>query len=729
MFYARKNNENSKPVPAEGSLYTYICEDGYSYAPFPEKICEGYEEIPEELFLEKTKDLYQEGTEWGVSGFPILQISNKDRYGVVMLSDKLGDNSKVKAPTADLLKLVLDIANEALEFGKNNAEAIKNGNPVTIIPKDGSITTPKLADEAVTEIKIKDNSISEPKLQDNCVTTNKIKDGSISTNKIKDNSISEPKLQDDCVTNKKIKNGTITKDKISKDIINSINDSILEASKIPDNSIESSKIKDGTITGSKIKDNNISESKLQNNCVTENKIKDGSITNPKLANLSISENKLQDNSISTSKIKDGSITNSKFANLSISENKLQNSSVSTSKLQNSCVTKAKLGQDVLNAISSSGGSNISSNSISASQIKDIAELSYNVFIGNGAGELPDPYREEAAVAIGKSAASVVRGSTSIGASANCPKHSSIAIGKGALANWYWTTSVGVGAKSDHTSSSAFGANSSANHLFSTAVGAEAKTIGEYQIMLGKSGTTPYAYKSLSIISDTRDKTDIRDIEYNSLEFLNKLKPKQYKMDCRMDYKRDEEISKEEYDNLSEYDKRVHTNKYKVYELTNGFKYIDYYKQTFKNLKKDSTRYDPILKTKDIFLNRETAETELKNKMIKDGVIKNESNFHLYTKEVGEIILKEVFLESDGSMAGKRYHNGFLAQEVEDTAKSMNFDFAGVKYLAHNGNGEDMYAIAYAEFIPLIISAIQMLSRENEELKNRIEVLEKSQQID
>ena len=585
---------------------------------------------------------------------------------------------------------------------------------INIELEDGSITTPKLADEAVTEIKIKDNSISEPKLQDNCVTENKIKDSSISTNKIKDNSISESKLQDDCVTTNKIKNENITKDKISIGLIDSFVSYISDASKIPDNSIEYTKIKDGTITGAKIKDNNISESKLQNNCVTENKIKDGSITNPKLANLSISENKLQDNSISTSKIKDGSITNSKFANLSISENKLQNSSVSTSKLQNSCVTKAKLAQDALNAVESS-----KNNSITMDKIQYINNSYDSIAIGNGAS-CPMGYAGNS-VAIGYFATASYDNSTALGYKTEAKDANATAIGGCSIASAQRATTIGYDAKAEASNTTSLGDGAKSFYDNSTALARLTKTYAENQIVLGCREETPYAYRALSVISDKRDKTDIKDIEYNPLEFLNKLKPKQYRTDFRENYKKYEEISNEEYKKLDENTRRIYTTKYPIYEFKNGVRYIDYYIHD----KEDSNRYKTVFKTKNIFLNKEEAEIELKKTLKKDDIENLES---FKEKKVGEIILKEVFLESDGSMADKRYHNGFLVEEVQEVAKSMNFDFAGVKYLAYNGNGGDIYSITYEEFIAPIVASIQELNKKNTELKNKIEALEKLHQV-
>lgn len=81
---------------------------------------------------------------------------------------------------------------------------------------------------------------------------------------------------------------------------------------------------------------------------------------------------------------------------------------------------------------------------------------------------------------------------------------------------------------------------------STCLGANSSVSGSHQVQLGASTTTPYAYGALQIRSDRRDKTDIRDSELG-LEFIEKLRPVDFKWNIREDY--------EDFDNSSEEHKR------------------------------------------------------------------------------------------------------------------------------------------------------------------------------
>ncbi len=73
-------------------------------------------------------------------------------------------------------------------------------------------------------------------------------------------------------------------------------------------------------------------------------------------------------------------------------------------------------------------------------------------------------------------------------------------------------------------------------------------------------------------------------------------------------------------------------------------------------------------------------------------------------------------------------SGFIAQEVEQTAKEIGYDFSGVKTPK---NDKDLYGLSYAEFVVPLVKAvqeqqkiIQNLAEENKSLEKRLERIEK-----
>jgi hypothetical protein len=83
-----------------------------------------------------------------------------------------------------------------------------------------------------------------------------------------------------------------------------------------------------------------------------------------------------------------------------------------------------------------------------------------------------------------------------------------------------------------------------NYNFCTAIGHQAQVDGDYQVQLGGSATTPYIYNAIQSRSDLRDKTEVRDTVLG-LDFINELRPVDYKMDMREDYRTEKPILNED----------------------------------------------------------------------------------------------------------------------------------------------------------------------------------------
>ncbi len=136
---------------------------------------------------------------------------------------------------------------------------------------------------------------------------------------------------------------------------------------------------------------------------------------------------------------------------------------------------------------------------------------------------------------------------------------SVAIGNGSLAlttKSQWDVHIGTATGCAYSNSSR---NTSIGHhagwkmvdgtdgatvADSTCLGANSSVSGSHQVQLGASTTQPYAYAALQIRSDERDKTDIRDTILG-LDFINKLRPVDYKWNYREDYE-DRDNSSEEF---------------------------------------------------------------------------------------------------------------------------------------------------------------------------------------
>ncbi|WP_052599395.1 tail fiber domain-containing protein [Aureispira sp. CCB-QB1] len=86
---------------------------------------------------------------------------------------------------------------------------------------------------------------------------------------------------------------------------------------------------------------------------------------------------------------------------------------------------------------------------------------------------------------------------------------------------------------------------------------------------------------------------------------------------------------------------------------------------------------------------------------------------------------DVELEEAAINNTKQYQTGFIAQEVEATAKELGFEYFGGVDAPKNGN--DYYGLRYAEFVVPLVKSVQELSAQNDELKALIQ--EQQAQID
>jgi hypothetical protein len=228
------------------------------------------------------------------------------------------------------------------------------------------------------------------------------------------------------------------------------------------------------------------------------------------------------------------------------------------------------------------------------------------------------------------------------------------------------TASGVNALNSNTtgsSNTASGRNAlQTNTIFSNVggFGNNAQVTASNQVQLGDASTTTYAYGAVQDRSDIRDKTDIRDTTLG-LEFVNSLRPVDFKWDMREDYRPEAPalVSKpiELKTDASDEDKAKYSEELAAYE----------------------------------------AYIVLKDKWLEDVKLSN--------------------ITHDGSKKRNRFHHGLIAQEVKLVLQSKGIDFGGLQDHSING-GDDVFSIGYIELIAPLIKAVQELSAKVEELESK-----------
>ena len=189
------------------------------------------------------------------------------------------------------------------------------------------------------------------------------------------------------------------------------------------------------------------------------------------------------------------------------------------------------------------------------------------------------------------------------------------------------------------------------------LGYNTRASGSDQVQLGDSNTTTYVYGTVQSRSDARDKTDIRDTLLG-LEFVNSLRPVDFRWDMRDDY-----FDREEYQ-----EDELRTRQVPNPEYT-----------------EDGDEPE--------FIEEEYTETVTKERLVP--------------------------VTKDGSRSRVRFHHGLIAQEVKAAADAQDIDFAGYQDHSVKG-GLDVLSIGYTEMIAPLIKAVQELSVENAALKKRLD---------
>lgn len=280
----------------------------------------------------------------------------------------------------------------------------------------------------------------------------------------------------------------------------------------------------------------------------------------------------------------------------------------------------------------------------------------NVAIGSTALRLNTTGNGNAALGQGALTDNTGSFNTAIGTSAlaaNTTGNSNTAIGVNALVantTGYINTAIGQGALENNTT-----------YLNISGLGFNAQVTGDNQIQIGNSSTTTYTYGAVQNRSDLRDKTDVKDTVLG-LDFVNALRPVDFKWDMREDYR-------------PEAPKSV----YKPEELN------------------------------------EDASDENKAKYAEELAAYNAYKIK-FDKWLEDVKLANI--THDGSKKRNRFHHGLIAQEVKAVLDTKGIDFGGFQNHKIAG-GDDVLSIGYIELIAPLIKAVQELSMEVASLKAKL----------
>lgn len=239
--------------------------------------------------------------------------------------------------------------------------------------------------------------------------------------------------------------------------------------------------------------------------------------------------------------------------------------------------------------------------------------------------------------------------------------SNTAIGAASMQNYSGKQSTGVGS----------GTLASGSWTNATALGYQATVTGDNQVQLGNSTTTTYVYGTVQSRSDARDKTEVRNTLLG-MKFLLALRPVDYKWDMRDDY-------------------------------------IDYSAVPKMPV---SPGPEPLIPAGDHttpgFSDR-LVQWKHQHDAWAAASQKYRLDMDVYTAAMIAWNIKNDISKvvHDGTHARKRFHHGFIAQEVKATADKLGIDFGG--YQDHSlKSGKDVKSIGYEEMVAPLVKGFQEL---------------------
>ena len=222
---------------------------------------------------------------------------------------------------------------------------------------------------------------------------------------------------------------------------------------------------------------------------------------------------------------------------------------------------------------------------------------------------------------------------------------------------------------------------------------------------------------LATVSDMRDKHNISDIKPNALEFINKLRPRQYVMDPRINYIKHREITEKEFEALDETERR-HVGTTDVYSFKDAraIEFIETGLYSVECSKGRDKRYctDYLQEYHDNEAAALQAYIDAHPTHLEDG--EQVETTEEYARDQKVVVRKARFLpvqlESDRSRVIPKMRWGFIAQEAEKGALS-----AGIKDCPAIDIGEDgEYLFNYSELIAPLVASIQQLTARVEQLE-------------
>ncbi|MDP2207515.1 MAG: tail fiber domain-containing protein, partial [Bacteroidota bacterium] len=511
-----------------------------------------------------------------------------------------------------------------------------------------------------------------------------------------------PSIADNVVTSVKILDGTIQRVDVTPDFTAPYSDTATYARVAP----QSGFVDSARIAGM-VPDNSITNSKLTEGSVTSAKILDGTIASADVADNAITATKIASNAVTTAKILDGTI--------------LRADVISTFKAPYADTS------DFARALAVGSGWNLTGNAGTTAGTNFVGTTDAQAFDIRTNNLLRTRITTKGQIETYNTGQSVFVGEGA-GANDDLSDNQNVFVGyRAGFSNTtgYWNTANGVSALNSNTTGSYNTANG-VGALFSNVAGSNATAIGTYAMLYANNTSTPFTNYNVAV-------------GYEALRGSTTASANTGNGNTALGYQT-------LFSNTTGGGNTANGSKALYSNFTgNNNTALGYYAFSSGTAYSNSTAlgFNAVITASGQVRVGNSAVTSIGGQVgwtaLSDGRFKKyvtESVKGLdfimklrpvtYTLDMDRIasFLKtpdSLRLKESEAVRGKILQTGFIAQEVEKSAKDLGYDFSGVDAPK---NENDFYGLRYAEFVVPLVKAVQEQQKLIEELTRRIEELEK-----
>jgi len=207
------------------------------------------------------------------------------------------------------------------------------------------VDTSLIADGSITSNKIAPNAVHEAHLAAAAVTTSKLADLAVDTNKLANLAVDAAKLADSAVTATKIANAAVGTDKLADLAVdtNKLANLAVDAAKLANAAVTATKIANAAVGSAAIAAAAIGSAHIANGVILTAHIGDAQITSAKIANAAIQSAHIATAAIQSAHIADAQITSAKIATAAIQSAHIADAQITSAKIANAAIQSAHIG--------------------------------------------------------------------------------------------------------------------------------------------------------------------------------------------------------------------------------------------------------------------------------------------------------------------------------------------------------------------------------------------------